>query len=800
MNPELRLVLASCCLFVISYSAVAVDPLVAADPDEQVSDQSRSKLTPSKRLDELLKQIAAQPANAVLSGGFPVQQPGLSVEPTVVDQWERGQGVQFEKDSLISEVIKSNADVAEVLNQLLADAAPTDLVTAKYALILKHRGDVRSIPVLIGFLKRADQKPEAIANVPGVFQTSFALDTTVSAATSALWKLTGRKQRFTAKQWQDWWNLVQPDFERFHNQADSDRLRDTLAKRTDELLLQLDQDEESARECLIAIGPSVVPQLLEVIQKKRDQSRGDVKAAVLRSAIQLAWVVDELSATEMLPDDVRTAYFKDRLSRSVADFQSPRIDEDAFCRALSQCKFADICSTLMNGPELNDHQRTMLHWMTFNSHVLSVLMRHKVPWQDVSQFPFSGQIKPVDDPAKEVSDAADVLVEGLKNESIIVRQRACQLADVIGFRSGAQPEKLIRELKEGWIPEPDDRIRGAMVSALARFQSPLISESIAEGLQSERPEILLEAVKLAADSNYTRQDTTENEFARIASLTEDESTRLRRAAVRCLQWKAPRLLDFPRLVKDPNDDIREACARALFKLHEPQYVDVLFELVDDRKEQIRTEALSSIGRMKDKASLERLVPYLKDKQIHGFAVSALAQAGGVDAMPLLMHELKSGNDVGGLIYQHLTRISGQSLGSKPEPWIEWWSRNSASLKSEPKSADCRIIDDATSEPIDDERFTVRVAFRVRKTETTTEQQVARVTMTKRSGKFSLLIPAIVVNHADYNDIVADIEISHPDYELVNGKFSVSAFALMADMTKLIGKDVRDFRVKRKTTQ
>jgi hypothetical protein len=113
------------------------------------------------------------------------------------------------------------------------------------------------------------------------------------------------------------------------------------------------------------------------------------------------------------------------------------------------------------------------------------------------------------------------------------------------------------------------------------------------------------------------------------------------------------------------------------------------------------------------------------------------------------------------------------------------------------------VDDATSQTIDDSQFEVRVLFRVRKSETTTEQTVARVTLRKQSGTFRLLFPAIVVNHADYSDIVADVDIIHPDYELapgkelLGGKISISAFLLMGDYRKIFGKDFREFRVKRK---
>lgn len=70
--------------------------------------------------------------------------------------------------------------------------------------------------------------------------------------------------------------------------------------------------------------------------------------------------------------------------------------------------------------------------------------------------------------------------------------------------------------------------------------------------------------------------------------------------------------------------------------------------------------------------MPRLVPYLRDKEVYGYAVNAMAKAGGVEAVPLLMQELEKGNDVGGMIYQHLNRLTGEDFADKKQPWLDWW--------------------------------------------------------------------------------------------------------------------------------
>jgi HEAT repeat protein len=734
---------------------------------------------------------------SILGDGLVFDRRGRPVETWRVLQWRTSKKSQFENSRWLNDLTEAKADVAKVLNPLMAKAEVTDPAAERYAMIMLRRGDMHSIPVLIDVLKRCHVKPKPEDAKKVTPNEMIAVDQTALAATAALWQLSGRKHPYSPDHWDKWWEWVQPEFQASHDPSKSAPAPEALTARIRHLVEQLNQDEEQARECLIATGQIGRPILLQVLQETVDRAHLDPNRPDWSAAIPLAWVIDEIRATEKLPSDLRYAYFQHRLNCSITKFQPSPIDIDAYCRALSDCPFADVCSILLAGPELANNEQSMLHWLIGNSHLVAVLMNYKTPWQDVTHMPFSSDIKPVDDPAKEMSDAADVLTQGLTSETINVRRRASQLADMVGFRTDARPQKLIAALVNGWPQESDDATRNLMVMALSRYDSPDIPPSISAGLKSDRQEILLSAVRLARNSKFTRSDSTQVEFAKIGSLTEDQFVPLRRAAVMCLQEKAPRLLDFQRLVKDPNDDIREACARALRRLHDPVYADILFALADDKKESIRQDAFFSIGAMKDKSSLHRLVPYLKDQKIHGFAASALAEAGGDEAMPLFMQELETGNDIGGMIYQHLTRISGEQLGSKPEPWLEWWPNHSARFKSKPKSAQCRIVDEATSQPVADERFDVRVVFRVRQSETTTEQTIIKVNMHECASEFNLLIPAVVVNHADYNNLLADIEVTSSNYEMVDGKFTVSVWTLMGDFKKFTGRDIRDFRVKRK---
>ncbi len=180
-------------------------------------------------------------------------------------------------------------------------------------------------------------------------------------------------------------------------------------------------------------------------------------------------------------------------------------------------------------------------------------------------------------------------------------------------------------------------------------------------------------------------DQTRADYELLVKLSRHENDQLRHRALRSLSGKAPQLLapEIERLAADKHDEIRKSVAVALRSKPDPKFADVLFKLADDSNEQVRIEALSSICNLDHPASMPRLVPHLRDKKVHGYAVSALASMGGKDALPLLMSELKSGNDVGGMIYQHLRKLTGEKFEEKPEPWLAWWAQQKTSAITTP---------------------------------------------------------------------------------------------------------------------
>jgi hypothetical protein len=209
------------------------------------------------------------------------------------------------------------------------------------------------------------------------------------------------------------------------------------------------------------------------------------------------------------------------------------------------------------------------------------------------------------------------------------------LADIVGFCSSEKPDELVLALRDSWLTDTDSNVRQGIWLSMTRFSTPLVLQAISDGLKSDREEIVSDAVAMVDWSNFKLNVNTRADFERLVELTRHKNDRLRNRAVRSLRGRAPLLLapEFERLVADNVEDIRKECAMALRDTPDPKYADVLFQLAEDSSDQVRIEALTSIGNLNHPPSMKRLVPHLKDKKVWGYAVSALADMGGQNALP-----------------------------------------------------------------------------------------------------------------------------------------------------------------------
>ena len=627
---------------------------------------------------ELLRQLEHGPrVSQVLTTGSGIfWHSGAPPQPNNVDMWEQRFAVDANVDPRVRRLTELGDVARQAVHRRLLTTRP--VVVGHLAVVLRSVGDESSIPLLIQLLEKLGKtNHEMVMETPELMATF--------AATSVLWELTGQKHVFTPQQWQQWWDGVKDGYVVARNRKLPRLTEQRAAELAENLIANLRQNELPARDRLIAQGPAMIPYLLSALRDEPLQLPSQVSLQSSRlMSIKLAWVIDELGATERLSTDARLAYFTDRLAQVWKTSQgSEPSDELAVCRALSVCSFADFCRVLLDVERMNDDAQPtpemgLQLWMNMNSIIFSRRFQQQPGFVfNPTQHPFWNDVTPAKNPAQEIAVALPVLIAALKDEKPSVRLRAAMIAQTIGLCSDQRPELLIKSLHEGWSSEKEPNVRYELGFAMARLSTPFVVKAFSGGLRSDRSEIVSDSAGFLDWVKFELSDDTLIDFELLKTLTRSDDDKLRTRAMRTLADKAPDMLvsELPRLVKDPVEDIRNYLTYMRPSGAPIEFVDAMFVLTQDPRESIRRQAISAIGNLGDTKLMTRLQPLLKDKQVYGWAVSAIIDSGGQQALPLLMDELKSGNDVGGMIYQHLKRLTGQAFEDQPERWLAWWAEN-----------------------------------------------------------------------------------------------------------------------------
>ncbi|MFN0130745.1 MAG: M56 family metallopeptidase [Verrucomicrobiales bacterium] len=655
--------------------------LIQLDPPPVVGDFSKVN-DPEELLDSLAKSQLASLIPQT-GGGF-FHQPGTPPQAMFVAIWESQYAADENLDPRIQRLIELGERALPSVHQRLNGLKATDLMAAHLTLVLRSAGTTESVPVLVKLLKtipsiEPDGTQSLESSVRGV-QGSV----TQIAVTSALWKLTGRKHVLTADQCEKWWQSVESDFVVPRERETPEFVLRITPQRINDLVKGLSTNEVAAREKLIVIGPLALPHLMMALQAELEQrpDKGEFQPGEARSqARRIAWVMDELGATDKLPTALRRNYFAQRFGEGMSYGGYAPIEEQAVCRALSYCSFADFCTICVHAERASEEPQVwrLRGWMHLNSQVFSRRFSNTPTFVsgDPSGMPHWKDVIPAADAETEIAGAVPVIVAALSDKERLVRSCAAKLADIIGLCSSERPEPLIVALRDAWLSEADANLRLDIGLAMARFSTPLVLQTFSDGLRSERLDIVSDSAALMDWVDIEFSDETRADFQRLVELTRHEDDKLRYRATRSLGGKAPQLLapELERLGADRFDDTRQAVAVSLRSDPDPKFADVLFKLADDPNVQIRIEALSSLANLKHPESMPRFVPFLRDEKVHGYAVAALASMGGKDSLSLMMSELEAGNDVGGMIYQHLRRLTGEQFEEKPELWLNWWHKH-----------------------------------------------------------------------------------------------------------------------------
>jgi HEAT repeat protein len=524
------------------------------------------------------------------------------------------------KDSAdVQALVKFGASAAAACNRAIAAADPSTREAGILAALLAETGDRDSIPLLIDMLARS-----------GKLQGNTHEQTYV-ACMLALWRLTGRELRKDSAGWKLWWQAVKDDF---LLPADRAAARIT-AGRVTPLLAELGKpDDELIGERLIALGPNVLPYLLEELSRGKPDARH-----------RLMWVIDELGKSDKMPREFRLAYFIKRLNAEKPDSEPGMA---ILRRALTRLSFDDFCRAAIQGPHYPGYERM--------DDLLPEVMK---------------------DNRGQVDAAVDILIQGVTDPNQAVRRRAAALARMIASFTDARPPKLVEALIKGWHMGPDD---GYWVPwAMVRFDTPAVRAAIKEGLWSERVKIVIDSARMAGDSKLLLGPDRQMIGLRLVELTAHKSNGVRSAAACSLARRMPELL-IPHLLRLCGDDVesvRTACAEAMGKLQNPDHGSLLVSLAFDKEMFTREAALKALGNPAFRGAIPGLVPLLKNpqNQYNVPAMWAIAKAGGAEAAAVLIQEASEGNTIigGGTIYDALEKVTGKRFKTADEAVAWWWT-------------------------------------------------------------------------------------------------------------------------------
>jgi HEAT repeat protein len=199
------------------------------------------------------------------------------------------------------------------------------------------------------------------------------------------------------------------------------------------------------------------------------------------------------------------------------------------------------------------------------------------------------------------SPAVGPLIDALKDEDHRLRQNSATALGYIGDRRAVEP--LIEALKdENW------QVRISSVGALAKLGDSRAVEPLITALKDESGWVRPAA---ATALGYIGDHRAKEPL--IAAL-KDESQRVRSSAATALSKLGDHRAIKPLIVllKDGNLQIRSSSATALGRLGDPRAVEPLIDALKDENWQVRISSVNALGKLRDPRAVEPLITLLKD--------------------------------------------------------------------------------------------------------------------------------------------------------------------------------------------
>lgn len=542
--------------------------------------------------------------------------------------------ITLEQDPDLRTLRMQGPQVAPLVDRALAELQPHHPAIERLAYLLGRIGTSES---MTGLLKALSRTETAWRNWKGgLVRLGAALENNMGATTWALWELSGRPMELTASQWEQWWDVVKDSFV----PARDRRSVAVTSEEVNKLVRKLTNEDSTALERLIMLGPNAVPHLLNKLQSSPEALR-----------YRIAWAMDEIGGTSEIPRDDRMAYFVQRIQEENLNTELGRRFRS---RLFSEQSFDDYCRMAIEAARSSPGDRYEVScWIAL---------------------PIGTFAKVLAKEPNDIEPACAVLVGALHNSNINVRSVAIRLSGNVGYVTDVQPPDLLRALKNLWETEKDEYLRYNTAFAFARFKTPDMPRIVRDGLWSEHEKFVEDCARLSGFfSQMVKTEFDREAMEKLVELTHSRNEQIRRASVRALADADAELLvpHLERLCAGADDRIRKYCISAIDRLNDPRHLQLLFKLANDGNYYVRERAFEALGDPAFREAIPLLVPYLKDEKSKYMAQWAIVDIGGTEATVVLINELEQGNTVGNTIFQALNKLTGQEFKTRAE-WLKWW--------------------------------------------------------------------------------------------------------------------------------
>ena len=249
-----------------------------------------------------------------------------------------------------------------------------------------------------------------------------------------------------------------------------------------------------------------------------------------------------------------------------------------------------------------------------------------------------------------------VFVRGLSSPNLLIR------AQSMGFLAqvkGDEPRKVLRSLlsveRRMMLPYNPVRLRPSSDPSDSRILAATLIQR-----NGGDPEAI--GVLLAGAEEQQTADTLAGTCFAVGALQDEKG-----------------LAFLDKAVRHPEMQVVRAAVQALGQFRGEEAVALLARTLDHPAIEVRSDILSSIDTRDDAASLamlRRVGAEDPSADLRASAYQLLSQRADPDLVPYLIERLKDAPpEARSAAVGVLSRVTGQSLGSRPEPWERWWAKN-----------------------------------------------------------------------------------------------------------------------------